>query len=169
MPPPQLIAQRGARLFTLIFAGCIAVLGAALYLQYAHNLDPCPWCIVQRILFVLIALIALIAALHRPQGIGVTAYGTVIGLVSITGIAAATYHIYLQRDPARAAKCAGSFVERLLDQSALGRIIPPLFQYDGPCTLKPWAMFGLSIPEWSLIAFVLVLIAVGTGAFLGRR
>jgi len=169
MPPPQLIAQRGARLFTLIFAGCIAVLGIALYLQYAKNLDPCAWCVVQRVLFVLIGLIALIAVLHRPQGIGVTAYGTVIGLVSMTGIAAATYHIYLQSDPLRAGKCAGSFVERLLDQSALGKIVPPLFQYDGPCTLKPWAMLGLSIPEWSLIAFVLVLIAVGAGAFLGRR
>ncbi len=169
MAVPNSIARRGTRLFTLIFAGCIAVLGVAIYLQHVHNLDPCPWCVVQRILFVAIGLIALIGAAHRPQGFGVTAYATIIGLLSMAGIGAATYHIKLQSDPVRAAKCAGSLVERLLDQSGLGNLIPVLFQYDGPCTLKPWSMLGLSIPEWSLMAFVMVLIAVGAGALLGRR
>ena len=169
MPHPDLIVRRGARLFALLFAGCVAVLGVALYLQHAYNLDPCPWCIVQRMIFILIGMIALTGALHRPHAFGVTAYATVIGLLSMSGIAAATYHIYLQSDPARAAKCAGSMVERLLDLTGLGSIIPPLFQYDGPCTLKPWAMLGLSIPEWSLVAYVMMLIAVGWGAFLGRR
>ena len=169
MAHPDSIAQRGARLFTLIFSGCVAVLGAALYLQHVNNLDPCPWCIVQRILFIVIGLIALVGALHRPQAFGVTAYATVLGVLSMLGIAAATYHIYLQSDPARAGKCVGSIVERLLDRSGVGSMIPSLLQYDGPCTLKPWALLGLSIPEWSLVSYVMVLIAVGWGAFMGRR
>ena len=59
-------------------------------------------------------------------------------------------------------------VERLLDLSGLGNMIPPLFQYDGPCTLKPWSMLGLSIPEWSLVGFALILIAMAV-ALLRRR
>ncbi len=168
MPSAELIARRGARLLTLVFLGCVAALGVALYLQHVTHLDPCPWCVVQRILFVLIGLIALAGALHRPRAFGLTAYAIVIGLLSMSGIAAATYHINLQSNPARAAQCAGSIVERLLDLSGLGNMIPPLFQYDGPCTLKPWSMLGLSIPEWSLVGFVLILIAMAV-ALLRRR
>ncbi|MSQ20844.1 MAG: disulfide bond formation protein B [Betaproteobacteria bacterium] len=166
---PDLIMRRGARLFTFIFLGCVVALGAALYLQHVNNLDPCPWCVVQRILFVVIGLFALAGALHRPRAFGMTAYATVIGLLSISGIAAATYHVQLQGDPARAAQCAGSVVERLLDYLALGTIIPSLFQYDGPCTLKPWSMLGLSIPEWSLAAFLSIFIAVALTTIFGRR
>jgi protein dithiol:quinone oxidoreductase len=169
MPSSDVVARRGARLFTAVFLGCVLALSAALYLQHVSNLDPCPWCVVQRLLFVVIGLFALAGALHRPRAFGLTAYATVIGLFAISGIAAATYHVQLQSDPARAAQCAGSWVERLLDYSALGKVIPPLFQYDGPCTLKPWSMFGLSIPEWALVAHVMVLIAVIWTAILGRR
>ena len=83
--------------------GCVAALGVALYLQHVTQLDPCPWCVVQRILFVLIGLIALAGALHRPRAFGLTAYAIVIGLLSMSGIAAATYHVNLQSDPARGA------------------------------------------------------------------
>jgi protein dithiol:quinone oxidoreductase len=169
MPSSELIVRRSARLLTGIFFGCTFALGTALYLQHANNLDPCPWCVVQRMVFVLIGLVALAGALHRPRAFGVTAYLSVIGLLTISGIAAATYHIHLQSDPARAAQCAGSFVERLLDCLALGTMIPSLFQYDGPCTLKPWSLFGLSIPEWSLVAYVLVLVAVAWSAIVVRR
>ena len=77
--------------------------------------------------------------------------------------------MYLQADPVRAAKCVGSPVERILDQLDIGRIIPPLLQYDGPCTLKPWAFLGLSIPEWSLVWFVILAIAFLAIPLIARR
>ena len=45
-------------------------MGFGLYLQHAKKLEPCPLCILQRYAFVLTGLIALIAALHDPGGIG---------------------------------------------------------------------------------------------------
>lgn len=170
MAVPEVIARRGAILFRILFLFCVFVLGFALWLQHAKGLDPCPWCVVQRIVFVTIGIVALIAILHRPLTVGITAYSTLIGLLSIAGGGAAAYHIYLQSDPERAMKCAGSMVERLLDRSQLGHVVPPLFQYDGPCTLKPWAMLGLSIPEWSFVSFLAILIALGAAAYVvGRR
>jgi disulfide bond formation protein DsbB len=149
------IAERGGRLFTWVFLACIGLLAGALYLQHWKNLDPCPWCIVQRLDFMLIGLIALAAALHRPDWLGVTVYASLGFLASAAGIGIAGYHIWLQADPSRAG-CIGSPLERWLDQIAIGKMIPPLLQYDGPCTLKPWSFLGLSVPEWSFAWFVIL-------------
>lgn len=145
--------RRAHRLFVALFVACLLILGAVLYLQHQLNLDPCPWCVAQRLIIVVLAIVALGAALHRPGRSAARAYCVGLGLAAASGIAAAGYHIYIQSDPERAMKCAGSLIERLLDQSRLGNVLPWLFQYDGPCTLKPWSLLGLSIPELSLIAF----------------
>lgn len=169
MPDPRTIAARSSRGFTAIFVVCLALLGFALYLQHVKGLDPCPWCVVQRLGFMLIALIALIGALHRPGIAGVVAYSLLGLAASLAGAAAGAYHVWLQSDPVRAAKCLGSPVERILDALQLGRIAPTLLQYDGPCTLKPWSLLGLSIPEWSLAWFVLLALVFLAIPFLVRR
>ena len=169
MPDPRIIAERSGRSFTAIFLVCVGLLGFALYLQHVKGLDPCPWCVVQRLGFMLIALIALIGALHRPGVAGMIAYSLLGLAAALAGVAAGAYHVWLQSDPVRAAKCIGSPVERILDTLQLGRIAPPLLQYDGPCTLKPWSLFGLSIPEWSLAWFVLLALVFLALPFLVRR
>lgn len=158
-----------ARLFTLIFLVCVALLAYALYLQHWRNLDPCPWCVVQRLGFMLVGFIALVGALHRPGAIGTVFYSSLGFVAAGAGVAAAGYHVYLQADPARAAKCVGSPVERILDRLDIGSIIPPLLQYDGPCTLKPWSFLGLSIPEWALVWFVILSIAFLAIPIIARR
>jgi disulfide bond formation protein DsbB len=158
---------RGRRAFAVIFVICAGLLAYALYLQHWQKLDPCPWCVVQRVGFVLIGLVALTAALHGagPRGQAIYAYAGFAA--SIAGAAAAAYHVYLQADPVRATKCVGSPVERILDQLQIGSLLPGLLQYDGPCTLKPWSFLGLSIPEWSAVWFV--ILAVAFGAMLAKR
>lgn len=160
-------AARGRRTFSVIFLVCAGLLGYALYLQHWANLDPCPWCIVQRAGFVLVGLIALAGALHGPGVRGRVVYATGGLLASLAGAAAAAYHVYLQSDPVRAAKCVGSPVERILDQLQIGKLLPALLQYDGPCTLKPWSFLGLSIPEWSAVWFG--ILALAFAAVLVRR
>ncbi|MCZ7563873.1 MAG: disulfide bond formation protein B [Burkholderiales bacterium] len=160
-----ILAERSGRLFTLVFVACVAILGFALYLQHAKGLYPCPWCIVQRLGFIAVGLIALIAALHRPgPGMGVV-YAVLGAATAAAGALAAGYHVYLQFDPERLAACAGSPVERLLDRIDIGSWAPPLLQYDGPCRLDPWTFLWLSIPEWSLVMFIALAIVL---AFLPR-
>jgi disulfide bond formation protein DsbB len=158
-----------AGVFTLIFLVCVGLLGFGLYLQHVENLDPCPWCIVQRLLFIAVALISLIAALHRPGGTGTLLYSVLGALLAAGGAAAAAYHLYIQNDHARALECMGSPLERWLDASKIGKMIPPLLQYDGSCIAKPWAFLGLSIPGWSLVWFSILLTAFVVMAIKARR
>ena len=157
------------KVFTAAFLVCLGLLGYGLYLQHVLNLDPCPWCIVQRLHFIVIALIALVAALHRPGGTGIAVYSVFGGLVAIGGMAAAGYHIHVQNDPGRALECMGGWLEQWLDASKLGKIVPPLLQYDGSCLPKPWSFLGLSIPEWSFAWFAMLFIAFAVMLYRSRR
>ena len=156
-------------MFTAVFVICLGLLGYALYLQHALNLDPCPWCIVQRLLYIAIALVSLTAALHRPGRTGATVYGALGVVFAGGGVAAAGYHLHIQSDPQRALECMGGWLEQWLDVSRLGKIIPPLLQYDGSCILKPWSFLGLSIPGWSLVWFALLLAAFVAVIIAARR
>jgi disulfide bond formation protein DsbB len=169
MPDPRTVADRTSRLHTLILVACIALLGYGIYLQHWQGLDPCPWCVVQRLGFILVGLIALVGALHRPGPIGAVVYATLGAIAAAAGGAAAAYHVYVQSDPARATKCVGSPVERILDQLDVGSMIPPLLQYSGPCTPVSWSFLGLSIPEWSLVWFVLLAAAFVAVPFVANR
>ena len=52
--------------FLLIFLSCAGLIGYALYLQLIKNLLPCPLCVVQRVAYWSVGLIALLAFLHNP-------------------------------------------------------------------------------------------------------
>ncbi|HTO49536.1 MAG TPA: disulfide bond formation protein B [Burkholderiales bacterium] len=157
------------RVFALICLICVGLLAFALYLQHWQGLDPCPWCVVQRLGFIVVGFIALVGAIHGPGARGAAVYATLGALAATAGAAAGTYHVYLQSDPVRAAKCVGSPVETILDRLQLGKLAPSLLQYDGPCTLKPWSFLGLSIPGWSLTWFVLFALAFLAIALTARR
>lgn len=157
------------RVLALIFLVCVGLVGYALYLQHWRGLDPCPWCVVQRIGFMLVGLVALVGAIHGPGRRGIATYSTLGFIAAAAGAAAGAYHVWLQSDPVRAAKCVGSTVELVLDRLQIGKLAPALLQYDGPCTLKPWSFLGLSIPEWSLAWFVTLALAFIALALTGRR
>ena len=155
--------------FTFVFLVCLVLLGFAEYLQFGRNLDPCPWCIAQRLVYIAIALVCLVAALHRPGPGGTIFYAVLGALLAAAGTTAAGWHIYIQNDPKRAASCIGGWMEQALDALKVGKAIPPLLQYDGACTPQPWNFFGLSIPELSAIWFVILLAGFIYMAVRARR
>jgi disulfide bond formation protein DsbB len=148
--------DRALRVFSVSLLVSAAVLGAAYYLQHVERLDPCPWCIVQRLGFLALGLLALIGLLWRGGPVLIRAQALLGALLGVLGAAAAGYQVWLQSDPERAGACVGSPVERMLDTLALGDLWPGFLQYDGPCDSQPWTLFGLSIPEWSLAWFVVL-------------
>ena len=152
------------KVFIVALVIVIAVLGFAYYLQHVKLLDPCPWCVAQRTLFLVLGLMSLVAFVH---GGGTRVYAALCAFVAFSGAAAAVYQLWLQQDPARSMACAGSWLENTLDSLSLGKLWPNMLQYDGPCTIAPWAFLGMSIPEWSLVWFA-VLSAAFVSLFFRR-
>ena len=55
----------GSRIFALTLLLSLGALAAALVSQHVFDMQPCPWCVLQRLIFVLLALAALLGLLWR--------------------------------------------------------------------------------------------------------
>lgn len=146
------------RPFAFIFLACAGLLGFGLYLQYGYGLEPCPMCIMQRYAFVAVALAALGGALHAPRGVARHAYAGSLALISLLGGGIAAWQSWLQRFPPEMPEC-GPGLEYMLGSFPLTQALPMIFRGGGDCSVIEWAFLGLSIANWSLIAFLLVFSA----------
>lgn len=145
--------------------GLAFVAFAAFYLQGRLNLLPCPLCVIQRIFFLLFSLTALLAAAQRAKGGLRWLYAGLLALWALLGAAVASWQVYLTYHP-QAAECGISPEERFLNSLPLARWWPQMFEANGDCTKVDWTFLGLSVPELSLIAFVLLF---ALALFAARR
>lgn len=145
---------------TLLFISliCIGLLGFALYLQFMRDMLPCPLCIMQRYAFALVALLCLIAAALPRSGMRILA--GLATLAAAGGAAIAGRHLWIKAHPA--VSCGIDPLETLLNKLPFADWLPFLFQADGLCTTEYDPIFGLSIPQWSLVWFVLLAIVLAT-------
>ncbi len=145
----------------------LALLGVALYLQHVERMLPCPLCIIQRYLFAAIALICLVFALLPGKGSAAKA-GAGLGLLTaLGGAGVAGWHMWIQAHPT--VSCGIDPLETSLNTFPTANLLPFLFKADGLCSAGYAPIFGLSIPQWSLVWFVIFAIVLGTLFFRRRR
>jgi disulfide bond formation protein DsbB len=149
-----LLIPTSRTLFLLGFLACIAMLGTALgYFQYYLQLDPCPLCILQRVVVMTIAGVLLVATVHNPKGWGIRVYGLLLTLVAATGAAIAGRHVWLQNLPPEQVPECGPGLDYILDVFPLNEALQMVLHGSGECARVLWQFLGLSIPGWTLVAF----------------
>lgn len=132
--------------YVLIGAVCLAAVAAALVAQYVYDMQPCPWCILQRILFVAIALVAFVAAAVglRP----VRALGSLlIAVLAGCGIAAA---LYQHNVAAQSVSCNLTFADKVITALKADAIFPALFQVTASCADAAVSILGVPFEFYSL-------------------
>src|SRR5260221_3276767 len=69
------------------FLVCAGMLAFGYYLQFVGGLEPCPLCIIQRIVLFAVGVAFLVAALHHPAGrLGAGLYGGGVAFIAAIGI-----------------------------------------------------------------------------------
>lgn len=156
------MASRSASRFGygLGFIVCVALLAFALYLQYYQNQDPCPLCIFQRVAYLALGVLFLIAALHGPRRIGARIYGVLLFIAAIAGLAVAARQVWLQHLPADMVPECGPGLNYMLHRYPVGEMVRKVLAGSGECAQVNWTFLHLSIAEWSLICFVLFVIYI---------
>ncbi len=134
---------------------CFVMLAVAMYLQHVMDILPCPLCVIQRYLFLGIALACLAgAAVGKPR------LGAALGLLSaFGGLGVAGKHLYILAHPGLS--CGIDPLETSLNKIFTARYMPFIFKADGLCEDVTAPFFGLSIPHWSFVWF-----AIFTGALI---
>ncbi len=141
------------------FLLCVAsMLFAVLYLERILYLDPCPLCILDRVVIIALGVIFLLAFLHGPKTIFTKIYGVICILLSATGIGLASRHIWLQNLPKDQVPECGPDLYYMLDTLPLFDVLRNTLTGSGSCADISWTFLDLSIPEQTLILFVILLI-----------
>ena len=154
--------------FVLVAVACASMMAYGIYyLQEELGLEPCPMCILQRYALITIGVTALIAAIHGPRGWGVKVYSGIIILFSLLGGGVAVRHSFLQRFPPKFESC-GSSLDFIVGNFPLVQALPKIFAGTGSCSAIEWKFLGLTIPEWTLLWFVIFL-AAATWAIVATR
>jgi len=154
--------------YLLGFLVCVGLLGYAVYVQAALGIEPCPLCIFQRIAFMIMAAFFLIGAIHGPGPTGRRVYALLVLLGGAAGIGVAAYHIWVQHQPPDPlAGCAPGFTY-MVDNFPISKVLKMVFSGHADCAVVNWTLFGFSMPEWTLLVFVLLVVGAVLAA-LRRR
>lgn len=137
--------------FAAAVAVSVSLVVGGVILAKLLNLAACPLCILQRMLYLLLAVVAgigFVVAQPLPRRLVAVA----MAAIAATGAFVASYQIWIQRF-ARDTNCVADMPwwEQLVNWA--GERMPLLFQVSGLCSEPPWRFLGLSIAEWSLLAF----------------
>ncbi|RPG48991.1 MAG: disulfide bond formation protein B [Gammaproteobacteria bacterium TMED1] len=145
----------------IVCFACLALLLTALFMEHSMGLEPCPLCILQRILVVAVGLVSLIAFLVKPGVIGIRLSSGLCLILSGLGTGLGVRHLWLQSLPADQAPACGPGLEYLMDVLPLLDVLKIILEGDGSCAEVVWSLFGISIPGWTLIGFIgLILVSL---------
>jgi protein dithiol:quinone oxidoreductase len=137
---------------------CAALIAFALYLQYQLGEDPCPLCIFQRIAVIVTGVIFFLAAAHGPTLKGARFYAGMITCSTGVGGAIALRHIWIQHLPKDRLPECGPGLSYMIETFPFTDVIRKVLTGSGECATVGWTFLTLSIPEWTLICFLLLLV-----------
>ena len=151
--------QRSAspRPFAVMAVVCVAAVGAALVSQHVYGMEPCPWCVLQRVVFLAIALACVIGLLWRGTAGRTLAAGASL-LLAISGMAAALWQHFVA---AASASCNLTLADRIVGGMRLDSLWPDAFSARASCADAAVNLFGVPYEFWSLLLFAgLAVVAV---------
>jgi len=131
---------------------CLAAVGAALLSQHVFGMQPCPWCILQRLIFVVIALVCIVAALVDAPVLR-RLLGAATLLLSGCGAAAALWQHFVA---AKSSSCSLTLADKVLNALGAEALAPWLFQVTASCADAAVSLAGMPYEYWSLGLFVVL-------------
>ncbi|WP_025857446.1 disulfide bond formation protein B [Pseudomonas sp. CHM02] len=145
-------------LFFLAFLAGALTLGASFYLEFGVSLRPCFLCQMQRVFLAAFTVINLVAALHNSKRSAVCLYGVASMGFALLGAFTAVRQVLLQNAaPDQATDCWPS-LHYMIENLSFWQALQLTVKGTVDCVEINWTLFDLSLPEWSLLFFVGMLI-----------
>jgi disulfide bond formation protein DsbB len=143
--------------YFLGFIASFGLVGVALLIQTRYHLEPCPLCISQRIAMMALGVVFLLGALFNPKSSGARYMHAGLQVIAaLVGAAIALRHIWIQANPDKVMSECGAGFDYMVRHFPASRTIELIFKGTGECATIDWTFFGLTIPQMSLIAFVVM-------------
>ena len=130
----------------------LAAIGAALVSQHVFDMQPCPWCVLQRVIFAAIALATLPGLLLRRRW-SRTVSGAGVLVLAACGVAAALWQHLVA---ASSLSCNLTLADRIVGGLGLDSLAPQVFAAYASCADAAVKLAGISYEFYSLALYVLL-------------
>ncbi|HBT34327.1 MAG TPA: disulfide bond formation protein B [Pusillimonas sp.] len=144
---------------------CIGAVGVALVSQHVFGMQPCAWCVLQRLIYIVIALACWVGVLILRPGLGHRIAAGVALILSLLGVTAAWYQYSVA---AHMFSCAQTFADRFMVASGLDANLPWLFGIYATCMDARINLMGLEYALWSMGLFA-ILAFLSVAVLIRRR
>ncbi len=163
----------------------LVALGAALVSQHRFDMQPCPWCVLQRLLFAVVAALALLEAttltlaggrgdgdawqsgdLNGQWPLAAPLLAGLRGLLAVCGLAAALWQHLVA---AASASCNLTLADRVLAITRLDGLWPDVFQPRASCLEAKAFLLGVPYEFWSGALFILLAALAARSALKTHR
>ncbi|MBM6551029.1 disulfide bond formation protein B [Marinomonas ostreistagni] len=141
------------RFHGLVAFAAFALLAVAFYMEYQMMLEPCPLCMMQRIMFFLVGVFSLISACGKQLSWQRKLAWPIV-VFSVLGALLSIRHLYLQNLPADELPACLPGLSYMVEVFPWQDVMQAMILGTGDCGEVSWTFLGLSIPGWTLVAFV---------------
>ncbi len=145
-------------LFSLVFLVGAFASWAAFNLQAGGGLESCPLWGVQRVLMLVLGGVNLLAFVQGPMRWGRPVYWGANLLLGMLGVITAGRHVLLQNIPSEQLLACLPDMPFMLRNLSWWQALQLVFMGTADCAEVSWTLLDLSLPEWSLLLFLLVLV-----------
>ena len=145
------IRIRIPQVLTLVGVLALGAVGLAALAQYRFDMQPCPWCVLQRLIYIVVGVLALLGALLSN-----TARRIAVGLAFLGALWGIGTALYQQLHAVNEASCDLSMAERLINWLQLDRLVPQLFIAYASCADAAVSVLGIPFAVWSCILCVVL-------------
>lgn len=137
-------------LFNLLSLGLSGgALATALVHQHLFGMEPCAWCVLQRLVFVLIFLVSALSLVFKKQ----SAFDWLVAALGVSGVGIAFYQLNVAN---HSNSCGLSAAEKFMTWTQLNSFAPPIFESYALCAEANVSLLGLPYAAWSLWLFGII-------------
>ena len=143
-------------LFGSFLAFILVVVAVAIQTQF--NLEPCPPCVSQRIVFIVIGFLFFLFSFLKPNQLIKFIHVLTLLTANIVGIVFAIRHIMIQSKWITVPAECGIDLDYMFENFPLTEAFSLLFKGTGDCSEIDWLFLGLTLPQLALIAYIMFVI-----------
>ena len=128
---------------------------SALAIQLAFNLEPCPLCITQRIIFIAIGTLFILFALLPFDNVYIK-FSHLISILaaSLVGVIFSIRHILIQAKIIEIPAECGIDLDYMFENFPLTEAVNLIFKGTGDCSQIDWTFFGITLPQMALLGYI---------------
>ena len=133
------------------------MIGVALLIQLFYKLEPCPLCITQRIIFIIVGFIFIFFLFLKHNFLTRISHLLMLATASVAGLTFSGRHIMIQEKWITVPAECGIDLDYMFENFPLTQAINLLFRGTGDCSNIDWSFIGVTLPQFALMGYLFFL------------